>query len=66
MTNQTVTDADAPLTETRRPFGTEDWWAVAIGLLAIVVAYGLFASGNSIKWPTASSGSQLRLPNGRA
>ena len=36
--------------EARRPFGTEDWWAVAIGLLAIVAAYALFASGSSIKW----------------
>lgn len=36
--------------EQRRPFGTEDWWAVIIGLLAIVVAYALFASGGSIKW----------------
>ncbi|SDV48921.1 YeiH family protein [Chitinasiproducens palmae] len=34
----------------RRPIGTEDWWAVAIGLFAIVVAYILFASGGSIKW----------------
>jgi uncharacterized membrane protein YadS len=50
MTNRTITGGAAPLTEARRPFGTEDWWAVAIGLLAIVVAYGLFASGNSIKW----------------
>ncbi|WP_250478330.1 YeiH family protein [Caballeronia sp. INML1] len=40
----------APSSEARKPFGTEDWWAVAIGLLAIVVAYALFASGSSIKW----------------
>ncbi|MGS0891591.1 YeiH family protein [Burkholderia stagnalis] len=33
----------------RQPVGTEDWWAVAIGLFAIVVAYLLFASGGSIK-----------------
>jgi uncharacterized membrane protein YadS len=33
----------------RQPFGTEDWWAVAIGLFAIVVAYLLFVSGGSIK-----------------
>ncbi|SAK91341.1 YeiH family protein [Caballeronia ptereochthonis] len=38
----------------RRPFGTEDWWAVAIGLLAIIVAYALFASGSSIKWLAVS------------
>jgi uncharacterized membrane protein YadS len=50
MSNRTVTGAAAPRTEARRPFGTEDWWAVGIGLLAIVVAYGLFASSNSIKW----------------
>ena len=38
-----------PVTAQRRPFGTEDWWAVAIGLFVIVIAYGLFASGGSIK-----------------
>jgi hypothetical protein len=32
------------------PFGTEDWWAVWIGLGIIVVAYLLFLSGTSIKW----------------
>ena len=31
-------------------FATEDWWAVWIGLLVIVLAWGLFASGSSIKW----------------
>ena len=31
-------------------FATEDWWAVWIGLLVIVIAWGLFASGSSIKW----------------
>ncbi|WDD90863.1 YeiH family protein [Burkholderia sp. FERM BP-3421] len=33
----------------RRPFGTEDWWAVAIGLFVIVVAYLLFVFGGSLK-----------------
>ncbi|WP_250516972.1 putative sulfate exporter family transporter [Caballeronia sp. INDeC2] len=55
MSNRSITgDAVAanavPSSGTRGPFGTEDWWAVAIGLLAIVVAYALFASGSSIKW----------------
>jgi len=31
-------------------FATEDWWAVWISLLVIVVAWVLFASGSSIKW----------------
>lgn len=31
-------------------FSTEDWWAVWVGLLVIVVAWVLFASGSSIKW----------------
>jgi uncharacterized membrane protein YadS len=31
-------------------FSTEDWWAVWVGLLVIVVAYALFATGSSIKW----------------
>ncbi len=31
-------------------FSTEDWWAVWVGLLVIVIAWALFASGNSIKW----------------
>src|ERR1700761_4628440 len=31
-------------------FSTEDWWAVWIGLLGVVVALALFASGGSIKW----------------
>ncbi|RKP58477.1 YeiH family protein [Pararobbsia silviterrae] len=28
----------------------EDWWAIWIALAIIVVSYGLFASGSSIKW----------------
>lgn len=28
----------------------EDWWAIWIALAIVVVAYGLFASGASIKW----------------
>jgi uncharacterized membrane protein YadS len=32
------------------PFGTEDWWAVWIGLGIIVAAYLLFVWGTSIKW----------------
>lgn len=39
----------AAVHEQRKPLGTEDWWAVAIGLFVIVVAYVLFASGSSIK-----------------
>ena len=31
-------------------FSTEDWWAVWVGLLVIVIAWALFASGSSIKW----------------
>ena len=31
-------------------FSTEDWWAVWVGLLVILVAWALFASGSSIKW----------------
>jgi uncharacterized membrane protein YadS len=31
-------------------FSTEDWWAVWIGLLVVVIALALFASGSSIKW----------------
>jgi uncharacterized membrane protein YadS len=44
---------DTASTTTRRGgglFATEDWWAVWIGLLVIVVAWALFASGSSIKW----------------
>jgi uncharacterized membrane protein YadS len=55
-------------------FGTEDWWAVWIGLGIIVVAYLLFASGTSIKWLAvapakwthagqAASGLAQRLPS---
>ncbi|CAG9214810.1 conserved membrane hypothetical protein [Burkholderia gladioli] len=32
-----------------KPFGTEDWWAVGIGLFAILAAWLLFATGGSIK-----------------
>ncbi|MEM5329778.1 putative sulfate exporter family transporter [Paraburkholderia sp. JHI2823] len=46
--NGTAANA-ASVQERRRPFGTEDWWAVAVGLFAIAVAYALFASGGSIK-----------------
>ena len=54
MANTSVAgDANAgaatPARGQRRPFGTEDWWAVAIGLFAIVIAYALFASGSSVK-----------------
>jgi uncharacterized membrane protein YadS len=28
----------------------EDWWAIWIALAIVVLAYGLFASGSSIKW----------------
>ena len=31
-------------------FSTEDWWAVWVGLLTILIAWALFASGGSIKW----------------
>lgn len=31
-------------------FSNEDWWSVWIGLLVIVVAWALFASGSSLKW----------------
>ncbi|HTR06238.1 MAG TPA: putative sulfate exporter family transporter [Paraburkholderia sp.] len=37
------------VTAQRRPFGTEDWWAVAIALFTIALAWALFASGGSIK-----------------
>ncbi|AOJ94807.1 putative sulfate exporter family transporter [Burkholderia multivorans] len=39
----------ASVRERRKPFGTEDWWAVAVGLFAVAAAYLLFASGGSIK-----------------
>lgn len=31
-------------------FANEDWWSVWVGLLLVVVAWALFASGSSIKW----------------
>jgi uncharacterized membrane protein YadS len=43
----------APSTQSTRGgglFSTEDWWAVWVGLLVLVVAWALFASGGSIKW----------------
>ncbi|MBN3726869.1 YeiH family protein [Burkholderia sp. Ac-20379] len=45
-----------------RPFGTEDWWAVAIGLFAIVAAYLLFASGTSIKLLAVAPAKWASLP----
>jgi uncharacterized membrane protein YadS len=47
-----ATPAEAPSERTVRGgfFSNEDWWAVWIGLAVIVVAWGLFASGHSIKW----------------
>ncbi len=35
-------------------FSNEDWWSIWIGLALVVVAYGLFASGASIKWLTVA------------
>ncbi len=53
-TNTTLESGRAPANpQTARGgglFSTEDWWAVWVGLLAIVVAWALFASGSSIKW----------------
>ncbi|MFM0499027.1 YeiH family protein [Paraburkholderia caffeinilytica] len=56
-TNQTLPTGATPSTphsghSTRGGglFSTEDWWAVWIGLLVIVIAWALFASGSSIKW----------------
>jgi uncharacterized integral membrane protein (TIGR00698 family) len=38
-------------TSGRRAFWlTEDWWAIGLGLGLVVVGYGLFASGASLKW----------------
>jgi len=34
----------------RALFAKEDWWSIWLALLLIAVAYGLFASGLSIKW----------------
>jgi len=31
-------------------FHNEDWWSVWVGLMVVVVAWSLFASGGSIKW----------------
>ena len=47
-----ATPAEAPPERTVRGgfFSNEDWWAVWIGLAVIVVAWGLFAGGHSIKW----------------
>ena len=28
----------------------EDWWAIWLGLGIVVVAYGLFVNGSSIRW----------------
>ncbi len=42
--------AIATPTARRGLFANEDWWSVWIGLLLIVVAWALFASGGSIKW----------------
>jgi hypothetical protein len=39
---------------TRGAFATEDWWAVWIGLGAVVLAYVVFKLGGSIKWITIS------------
>ncbi|WP_233832882.1 YeiH family protein [Paraburkholderia sp. ZP32-5] len=40
-----------PVTTTGGGFSTtEDWLAAAVGLLVIVIAWALFASGGSIKW----------------
>lgn len=48
--------AQPPVSEATQPgsgngiFSNEDWWSIWIGLALVVVAYGLFASGASIKW----------------
>jgi len=35
-------------------FSNEDWWSVWIGLLLVVIAWLVFASGSSIKWLAAA------------
>src|SRR5580698_3708418 len=53
-TNQTLPTGAAPTNRQTAQggglFSTEDWWAVWVGLLVIVIAWALFASGSSIKW----------------
>ena len=34
----------------RALFAKEDWWSIWLALLLVALAYGLFASGTSIKW----------------
>lgn len=51
--NPTIPAGAAPTAQNTRGgglFSTEDWWAVWVGLLVILVAWALFASGGSIKW----------------
>ena len=46
--------ARQPARQTGGLFSNEDWWSIWIGLILIAVAYGLFASGTSIKWLAVS------------
>lgn len=41
----------------------EDWWAVGIGLALILLAYGLFSAGNSIKWLAVAPARWVALPS---
>jgi integral membrane protein len=49
-TPSTVRPAAATSTGWRELWLKEDWWAVWLGLGLVIVAYGLFANGLSLKW----------------
>ena len=50
MTDATGAEETPTATGWQELWSKEDWWAVWLGLGAVVVAYAFFASGSTISW----------------
>src|SRR5581483_2917852 len=64
MANVDVRDdrAAVPPLRWRELWLKEDWWAIWLGLGIVLVAYGFFAQGGSIKWIAVTPSKWSTLP----